>query len=400
MADTAAHLVDHVLPHVAVRQWVLTLPIPLRYRVAFDHEIESALLGLFLRTVFAWLRMTARENGVTDPRPGAVTIIQRAGGSLNLAPHFHALVLDGVFSRADPQSPVVFHASPEPSDDDIADLLLTVRVRILRWLERRGLVRGGQAGDVPDPWQEEAPLLAACYGASVQGSVALGPRAGHFVSRVRSDSPPAPAGATTRCARLDGYSLHADVRIPAHDRTRLEHLCRYIARPPLALDRLHELPDGRILYQLRRPWSDGTTSILFEPMDFMARLAALVPHPRGHLVRFHGLLAPHAGWRGDIVPHPPAARSSPDELPAPAPHPSSAGRSAYRLPWAVLLARTFAVDVLTCPRCGAPRRLIAVITDPRVVRSILERLGLPPEPPPRAPARAPPQSTLDFPEPA
>ena len=82
------------------------------------------------------------------------------------------------------------------------------------------------------------------------------------------------------------------------------------------------------------------------------------------------------------------------------PAPSSAGGSAYRLPWAVLLARTFAVDVLMCPRCGAPRRLIAVITDPRVVRSILERLGLPPEPPPRAPARAPPQSTLDFPEPA
>jgi hypothetical protein len=78
MADTAAHLVDHVLPHVAVRQWVLTLPIPLRYRVAFDHEIESAILGLFLRTVFTWLRVKARENGVTDPRPGAVTIVQRA----------------------------------------------------------------------------------------------------------------------------------------------------------------------------------------------------------------------------------------------------------------------------------------------------------------------------------
>jgi hypothetical protein len=151
----------------------------------------------------------------------------------------NATVLDGVFSRADPESPAVFHAPPEPSADDIAAILLTVRVRILRLLERRGLVRGGHAGDVPDPWREEAPLLAACYGASVQGSVALGPRAGHFVSRVRSDSPPAPSVATTRGARLDGYSVHADVRIPAHDRQRLEHLCRYIARPWLSTDCTH-----------------------------------------------------------------------------------------------------------------------------------------------------------------
>ena len=106
----------------------------------FDHEIESALLGLVLRPVFPGLRRTARAHGVTDPRPGAVTLIQRAGGALNLAPPFHALVLAGVFSRADPQSPAVFHASPDPSDDDIADLLLTVRGRILRGLERRGLV--------------------------------------------------------------------------------------------------------------------------------------------------------------------------------------------------------------------------------------------------------------------
>jgi hypothetical protein len=115
-------------------------------------------------------------------------------------------------------------------------------------------------------------------------------------------------------------------------------------------------------------------------------------------VRFHGQLAPHAKGRDEVVPHPQPASPSPDELSAPAPHPSPGGPSAYRLPWAVLLARTFAVDVLTCPRCGAPRRLIAVITEPRVIRSILERLGLPPEPPPRSAARPPPQSSLDFPE--
>ena len=86
MADTAAHLVDHVLPAVPIRQWVLTLPFPLRYRVAFDHQLQSAILPLFLGAVFRWLCMKAKEDGVIDTRPGAVTISQRAGGSLNLNP--------------------------------------------------------------------------------------------------------------------------------------------------------------------------------------------------------------------------------------------------------------------------------------------------------------------------
>ena len=79
MSETAAQLVDHVLPHVPVRQWVLTLPMALGYRAGFDPALSSAILELFLRTVFGWLRRTAREEGVADGRAGAVTVIQRAG---------------------------------------------------------------------------------------------------------------------------------------------------------------------------------------------------------------------------------------------------------------------------------------------------------------------------------
>ncbi len=80
MADTATHLVDRVLPEVPVRQWVLSLPIPLRYRIAYDRELCSEVLGAFLRTVFSSLRRRAKEHfGVADSQSGSVSTLQRFG---------------------------------------------------------------------------------------------------------------------------------------------------------------------------------------------------------------------------------------------------------------------------------------------------------------------------------
>jgi hypothetical protein len=87
----------------------------------------------------------------------------------------------------------------------------------------------------------------------------------------------------------------------AEDRKRLERLCRYIARPAIATERLSECEDGRIEYSLRRPWRDGTTGFVFEPGELLEKLVALVPAPRGHLVRYHGVLAPRSRWRAAVV---------------------------------------------------------------------------------------------------
>src|SRR5207244_8139039 len=99
-----------------------------------------------------------------------------------------------------------------------------------------------------------------------------------------------------------------DDKMPRYQTTEMhyewsfERLCRYAARPAVATERLSELPDGRLLYRLKRPWRDGTTAVIFEPQDFIAKLAVLVPAPRAHLTRYHGVLGPCAARRPLVIP--------------------------------------------------------------------------------------------------
>jgi Putative transposase len=203
--------------------------------------------------------------------------------------------------------------------------------------------------------------------ASTQGRLALGPRAGQLLRRLRSA-----ASAQTiapRRARLEGFSLHADVAVPAPQRDWLERLCGYVLRPPLALERLTESSGGQLLYQFRRPWSDDSTALLLEPLELLERLAALVPAPRRPLLAYHGVLAPRARWRPQVVGYGRPAPTVTTGDPA----------AAHRVPpparrnwtWAALMRRAFAVDVLACPRCGGRLRVIATVEDPVAVRQLL-----------------------------
>ena len=118
------------------------------------------------------------------------------------------------------------------------------------------------------------------------------------------------------------------------------------------------------------------------PLEFLQRLAALVPRPRLHLIRFHGVLAPHATLRTQIVP------GKPDQVPTPSEDHDASHRSTQaRLSWAQLLKRVFEIDMAHCPQCGGPLTLIAAIEDPTVIVKILAHLGLPTRAPPRSPAR-------------
>jgi hypothetical protein len=97
------------------------------------------------------------------------------------------------------------------------------------------------------------------------------------------------------CANAHGFSLHAGVRLALpSNASELEHLCRYITRPAIANERLSVNHAEQVVLKLKTAYRDGTSHLVMSPLEFMQRLAALVPRPRLHLIRFHGVLAPHA----------------------------------------------------------------------------------------------------------
>ena len=183
MAERAAHLADQVFPDVPVRQWVLSLPYRLRYQLAWDHDLCRAVAGVLLRAVDRVLRARARDEGVEDGRSGGVTVIQRFGGAANLNLHFHVLAVDGVFAR-EGTGTLRFHPTPELTTLDVEEVLATVEPLVGRRLTRLGLGQDDGEMDAPDAWVDEAPVLAGLAAASIQGTIALGPRRGARLRRL------------------------------------------------------------------------------------------------------------------------------------------------------------------------------------------------------------------------
>lgn len=150
-------------------------------------------------------------------------------------------------------------------------------------------------------------------------------------------------------------------------------MCRYGARAPIANTRLHRESDGQVVVTLRKPLRDGRTQLRFAPLDFLRRLATLIPPPRKNLTRYHGVFAPNHHLRTGVV-----AYGRTDKHASPTCPRRPARR---RINWADLLRRVFAIDVLRCDRCQSPMRILAVINDGEDSRAILEHLHLPTEPP-------------------
>ncbi len=260
--------------------------------------------------------------------------------------------------------------------------------RIVGLLLRRGYVT--EDGHVEHQVGEHDDPMATYYAAGVQGRNAEGLGAGAYARRLRVDAPDSCSHHKPLCASCDGFSLHANITVEGSEAT--ERLCRYVARPPIVMDRLSITPAGRVCYRFRRPWRDGTFAIELEPLAFIARLAALVPRPRKHLVTYHGILASAAPDRAQVVPRP-VEEAAPQPLGT---APSLPRRlRPERFSWPQLLQRVFRVDVLLCP-CGGRRRVLDFIMEPTVIRRILTHLGLPAEPRLHAPARPPPQRTFAF----
>lgn len=368
MAETAAHLVDQVIPRLPVRQWVLSLPKRLRYFLRNNPQAINSVLHIFLHVVESCLRESSLGAAPTA-RIGAVVFIHRFGSSLNDHIHFHCVVLDGVFDvSTDGDATVRFHEAAI-TNADIEKVQEIVRKRILRAFVRRGFIDRNDAKE----------MLSWEHGG--------------------------------------GFSLHALVRIEENDRKGLERLLRYCARPPFALERIEEREPGTIIYHLPEHGEDGRTELRLTPFDLIARIAALVPPPRLHRHRYFGVLAPNAPLRSQVIAlaksddsskstpltpleSAPSESSQPLSLPVPPPPisqqesieiPNSPSKlRSTRISWAMLLARIYEVFPLLCPMCGGTIRIIAFITEAPTIRHVLEHIGEPTEPPRISPARGPP----------
>jgi Putative transposase/Transposase zinc-binding domain len=387
MAQIAAHLVEQVIPWVPTRQWVVSVLVPLRYWTASSQDLTTQVHTIIRTTIGQYYVNQAVTHG--HPRgqvqPGSVTFIQRFGGALQLNVHDHVLFLEGVFlDRTAQGRPPRFLAGEPPTDTDIAAVVQKISRRVIRLLRRLGYLETGLEPPVAtgyDPLRDTAPELARTMAASVQQRIAFGDRAGQHVRRIGAGfgaEGEAPRLTGPRGASVNGFSLHANTAMPAHRRDPLAQRIRYTARGAVSLERLQEDANGELIYTFTHRWSDGTTGIRLAPLELLEKLAALVPLPHVHLVRYGGCLAPHSPLRESVIPTPRQQGIDGEGAPPATPY----------WPWARLLGRVFGLDMRTCPFCHrGSLRIIAVITQEAVITRILRHLQLASVPPPIAPAR-------------
>ena len=138
MAETAAHLVDHVLPEQPIRQWVVSFPYSLRFLFATRPAVLTQVLAIVYRAISTFLTRRAGLRVGTGARTGAVTLIQRFGSALNLNIHLHMLVVDGAYTFEDERPR--FHGVPAPAQPELQRLLHTIATRVTRALEKQGLL--------------------------------------------------------------------------------------------------------------------------------------------------------------------------------------------------------------------------------------------------------------------
>jgi hypothetical protein len=365
MNEAEIRIAAEIFPRQNARQWVLSLPVPLRYFSARNRSLLNEIATVFSSVIERLIRRKLKEAGVRKAKSGGILFIQRIGGALNLNVHFHAIFIDGGYTFDKETGTLIFQElGSSLTSQDVAWAVERIFRGCIKILKRRGLIVDDSVAE-----NEEPDGIGLCDGSSIKNLIAYGPRAGQPVRRLRIPIDPGePRIRGDLVADLNGFNLKADKVVKAHQRWKLARLVRYVARPPVAIERLSLTENGReVRYTMKNPWSDGTTEVRLSGIELVEKLAAAVPPPRGHLTRYLGVLAPNASLRRMVVPKPkPKARDNDGKVIASA---------QQRLAWAELAKRTFGIDLTRCDKCGGNVRRIAVIHDPKVIDKILAHLA-------------------------
>jgi hypothetical protein len=375
----------------------------MRYWLNSNKKLFSKVQSVITKVIHKHYIDAAKGLGIKGPMPGSISFTQRWGSACNLNPHLHILCLDGVFSEVGEgeTKAVKFRNVPTLSDLDTENILKCMTTKILKHLERQGYL--SPTGDVVQNPEADALFrdhdsLAQVTQASIGGKIAFGPNAGQYVTRIGSGfgyGEETPLAKGSRCCSLNGFSLHANTSINSLQRDRLYKLIEYIARGPISNKRLQITEAGLVKLELKTAWSNGTTHLLFTKEEFLEKLAALIPPPRAHLVRWSGVFSSNSPMRRKIVLKPEIKKGfqfrddkdTGSERPRP-PNPS----------WSKMLAKVFKIDVTQCIHCTGTLRPIAAIKDPDEIIRYLKHEGIDYEPPEKAPAKYRHQSLRFDPE--
>lgn len=314
MVRTAAHLIENVIPCVPMRQFVISFPLRIRYYLQ-KHETLQAILKIVVDEIRK--RLIIYGPDIANAQIGAVSFIQHFGNTLNVHPHFHILVADGIFSVDD--SELLFH-EVLLTQDDIADAQDCIQKRVFKFFKKQGRFK-----------QEEIEKMLSYENT--------------------------------------GFSLDAKVSVSSSDRAGLERLIRYCARPPFASENLR-WNGPWLIYNLPKPSRTGQTFIQLEPLEFLERIAAFIPYPRRH--HYHGVFAPNSSSRKQVAANaqktlakkPSLVRVTVEKV------------EKVTLNWAKLIARIYE-DPLICLACGKEIKIIAFVTSSSQIWRILKGIGLP-----------------------
>ena len=169
MCNTAAVVVDRVLPEVPVRQWVLSTPFEIRLLLARNADAFGELTRLFMEEVLGQYRRRTAKLGISSNEGGALVFQHRFGGSLNLNTRLHAVLVDGVFEKevaSDGTERVKFHALPPEHPAELTAIAFDIYRKFATWIKKKGLMRLADANDAD---ADDDPL-AAC----LRGSLGIG----------------------------------------------------------------------------------------------------------------------------------------------------------------------------------------------------------------------------------
>lgn len=356
MNDTAIHLDENVFPEKPIRQWVLSFPFFIRYLMAYDPEISTKILRIYQKEVSKFYEnRTKAVFQVKSARTGAVTVIQRFGGALNINPHFHSLFIEGTYYKK--HGELRFHRGKAPLQKDLEKLLKIIIKKVIRYLTKISYTEGEQPGS-----GLKENELSSIYGQSVVYRIAVGKRKGEKVQLVGYEIGE-PRRNSSGGVSLHGFNIHAGVCIHEKKRKKLLTLCRYISRGPIAKQRFERINDDKIAIRFKRAWSNGATHVVYTNVEFIEKLVALIPPPRANLVRYFGVFAPRNKWRKEIVPVPKVIDGFEQER-------------VYRVSWAELLKRTFGIDGEKWKSCGGRVEAVSIVLDPRLIDEILGNLGI------------------------